>query len=64
MNDKPIFVSRDIKTADEGYVQWMADKPNICATSTSPLVYPPTSLNITLFYHTLSVLKKSCIFAS
>ena len=63
MNDKPIFVSRDIMTADEGYVQWMADKPNICAT-TSPLVYPPTSLNITLFYHTLSVLKKSCIFAS
>ena len=25
MNDKPIFVSRDIMTADEGYVQWMAD---------------------------------------
>ena len=25
MNDKPTFVSRDIMTADEGYVQWMAD---------------------------------------
>ena len=25
MNDKPIFVSSDIMTADEGYVQWMAD---------------------------------------
>lgn len=25
MNDKPIFISRDIMTADEGYVQWMAD---------------------------------------
>ena len=25
MNDKPTFVSRDMMTADEGYVQWMAD---------------------------------------
>ena len=25
MNDKPTFISRDIMTADEGYVQWMAD---------------------------------------
>jgi predicted nuclease of restriction endonuclease-like (RecB) superfamily len=25
MTDKPIFISRDIMTADEGYVQWMAD---------------------------------------
>ena len=26
MTDKPTFISRDIMTADEGYVQWMADK--------------------------------------
>ena len=26
MNDKPTFISRDMMTADEGYVQWMADK--------------------------------------
>ena len=25
MNDKPTFISRDIMTADEGYVQWMAN---------------------------------------
>lgn len=25
MTDKPTFVSRDMMTADEGYVQWMAD---------------------------------------
>ena len=25
MSDKPTFVSRDMMTADEGYVQWMAD---------------------------------------
>lgn len=25
MTDKPTFISRDIMTADEGYVQWMAD---------------------------------------
>ena len=25
MSDKPTFISRDIMTADEGYVQWMAD---------------------------------------
>lgn len=25
MNDKPTFIFRDIMTADEGYVQWMAD---------------------------------------
>lgn len=25
MNEKPTFISRDIMTADEGYVQWMAD---------------------------------------
>ena len=25
MSDKPTFVSRDRMTADEGYVQWMAD---------------------------------------
>ena len=25
MIDKPTFVSRDMMTADEGYVQWMAD---------------------------------------
>jgi len=25
MNKKPTFVSRDIMTSDEGYVQWMAD---------------------------------------
>lgn len=26
MTNKPTFVSRDMMTADEGYVQWMADK--------------------------------------
>ena len=26
MTDKPTFVSRDMMTADEGCVQWMADK--------------------------------------
>lgn len=25
MNKKPTFISRDVMTADEGYVQWMAD---------------------------------------
>ncbi len=25
MSDKPTFVSRDMMTSDEGYVQWMAD---------------------------------------
>ena len=25
MNDKPTFISRDMMTSDEGYVQWMAD---------------------------------------
>ncbi|MBQ6072095.1 MAG: hypothetical protein IJK85_10150 [Bacteroidales bacterium] len=25
MTNKPTFVSRDMMTADEGYVQWMAD---------------------------------------
>ena len=25
MTDKPTFVSRDMMSADEGYVQWMAD---------------------------------------
>lgn len=28
MTDKPTFVSRDMMTVDEGYVQWMADKLN------------------------------------
>ena len=26
MINKPTFVSRDMMTADEGYVQWMTDK--------------------------------------
>lgn len=43
MNDKPTFISRDMMTSNEGYVQWMADKSNLCATSTSRLASPLTS---------------------